>query len=71
LTFVMHSKNHGCDTRSGFLHQVCHAPYTVQYDRQLAQHSCGRVLTTLVNLENLENSGNFLILENSGNFKFT
>jgi len=27
-----------------------------------------RVLTTL---ENLENSGNFLILENSGNFKFT
>jgi len=27
-----------------------------------------RVLTTP---ENLENSGNFLILENSGNFKFT
>jgi len=30
-----------------------------------------RVFTTLENLENLENSGNFLILKNSGNFKFT
>jgi len=30
-----------------------------------------RVLTTLENMENMEISGNLLILENSGNLKFT
>ena len=34
-------------------------------------HKLNRVLTTLENLENLEISGNLLILENSGNLKFT
>jgi len=41
------------------------------YQKEVVKLQCSYLHRVLTTLENLENSGNFLILENSGNFKFT